>query len=290
MALQSFDTVQKLLKPFTWIVPGVLMGGEKRKSEKARLRKGINILISTPGRLVDHIKSTKNIHFRRIQWLILDEADRILDLGFEKDITVILNAINAECQERQNVLLSATLTEGVTWLADISLHDPVSISVLDESHDQSNPKSKAVPEAPPPRASDELDSFAIPASLEQYVTVVPSKLRLVSLAGFILQKCKFERDQKLIIFFSSCELVDFHYDLFLQTLLSGSGALAPGGLPRASTRLKFLRLHGDLEQEVSLSSWVGPGFPRDPAGPGKTVAKVGDPPEAKAGDAAVSTG
>ncbi|XP_066896509.1 ATP-dependent DNA helicase DDX31 isoform X3 [Kogia breviceps] len=249
LALQSFDTVQKLLKPFTWIVPGVLMGGEKRKSEKARLRKGINILISTPGRLVDHIKSTKNIHFRRIQWLILDEADRILDLGFEKDITVILNAINAECQERQNVLLSATLTEGVTWLADISLHDPVSISVLDESHDQSNPKSKAIPEASLPQASDELDSFAIPASLEQYVTVVPSKLRLVSLAGFILQKCKFERDQKMIIFFSSCELVDFHYNLFLQTLLSGSGALAPGALPCASTRLKFLRLHGDLEQE-----------------------------------------
>ncbi|KAJ8792425.1 hypothetical protein J1605_019644 [Eschrichtius robustus] len=290
LALQSFDTVQKLLKPFTWIVPGVLMGGEKRKSEKARLRKGINILISTPGRLVDHIKSTKNIHFRRIQWLILDEADRILDLGFEKDITVILNAINAECQERQNVLLSATLTEGVTWLADISLHDPVSISVLDESHDQSNPKSKAIPEASPPRASDELDSFAIPASLEQYVTVVPSKLRLVSLAGFILQKCKFERDQKMIIFFSSCELVDFHYNLFLQTLLSGSGALAPGGLPCASTRLKFLRLHGNLEQEVSLSSRVGPGFPRGPAGPGKNVAKVGDPPEAKAGDTAVSMG
>ena len=114
-----------------------------------RLRKGINILISTPGRLVDHIKSTKNIHFCRIRWLILDEADRwasprsmksrrkelfllsslqsllwmqskislfwnhrILDLGFEKDITVILNALNAECQKRQNVLLSATLTEG----------------------------------------------------------------------------------------------------------------------------------------------------------------------------------
>ncbi|XP_057580686.1 probable ATP-dependent RNA helicase DDX31 isoform X2 [Hippopotamus amphibius kiboko] len=249
LALQSFDTVQKLLKPFTWIVPGVLMGGEKRKSEKARLRKGINILISTPGRLVDHIKSTKNIHFRRIRWLILDEADRILDLGFEKDITVILNAVNAECQERQNVLLSATLTEGVTWLAAVSLHDPVSISVLDGSHEQSNPKSKAIPDASPPRASEELDSFAIPVSLEQHVTVVPSKLRLVSLAAFILQKCKFERDQKMIIFFSSCELVEFHYNLFLQTLLSGGGALAPGGPPSASTRAKFLRLHGDLEQE-----------------------------------------
>ncbi|XP_058300898.1 probable ATP-dependent RNA helicase DDX31 isoform X2 [Hylobates moloch] len=249
LALQSFDTVQKLLKPFMWIVPGVLMGGEKRKSEKARLRKGINILISTPGRLVDHIKSTKNIHFSRLRWLVFDEADRILDLGFEKDITVILNAVNAECQKRQNVLLSATLTEGVTRLADISLHDPVSISVLDKSHDQLNPKDKAVQEVCPPPAGDELDSFAIPESLQQHVAVVPSKLRLVCLAAFILQKCKFEKDQKMVVFFSSCELVEFHYSLFLQTLLSSSGAPASGQLPSASTRLKFLRLHGSMEQE-----------------------------------------
>uniref|UniRef100_A0A452UPB7 ATP-dependent RNA helicase n=1 Tax=Ursus maritimus TaxID=29073 RepID=A0A452UPB7_URSMA len=250
LALQSFDTVQKLLKPFTWIVPGVLMGGERRKSEKARLRKGINILISTPGRLVDHIKSTKNIHFRRIQWLILDEADRILDLGFEKDITVILNAINAECQKRQNVLLSATLTEGVTRLADISLLNPVRISVLDQHHGQSDPKGRAVPEASPLPAAGEPDSFAIPESLDQHVTLVPSKLRLVSLAAFILQQCKFEKDQKMIVFFSSCELVEFHYHLFVQTLLSCPGAPASGQLlPSASARLKFLRLHGNMEQE-----------------------------------------
>uniref|UniRef100_A0A8C5P1U0 ATP-dependent RNA helicase n=1 Tax=Jaculus jaculus TaxID=51337 RepID=A0A8C5P1U0_JACJA len=221
-------------EPFTWIVPGVLMGGEKRKSEKARLRKGINILISTPGRLVDHIKSTKNIHFSRIQWLILDEADRILDMGFEKDITVILNAINAECQKRQNVLLSATLTEGVTRLADISLQDPVSISVLDKNDDH-----------------NQLDSFAIPESLDQLVTLVPSKLRLVCLAAFILQKCKFEKDQKIIVFFSSCELVEFHYTLFLHTLMSSLGASDAGLLPSASSSLKFLRLHGGMEQEVN---------------------------------------
>ncbi|XP_077707332.1 ATP-dependent DNA helicase DDX31 isoform X1 [Canis aureus] len=249
LALQSFDTVQKLLKPFTWIVPGVLMGGEKRKSEKARLRKGINILISTPGRLVDHIKSTKNIHFCRIRWLILDEADRILDLGFEKDITVILNALNAECQKRQNVLLSATLTEGVTWLAGISLLSPVRISVLDEHHGQSDLKGRAVPEASPLPACGELDSFAIPESLDQHVTLVPSKLRLVTLAAFILQKCKFEKDQKMLVFFSSCELVEFHYHLFLQTLPSCSGTLASGRPPSASTQLKFLRLHGNMAQE-----------------------------------------
>ncbi|XP_053060426.1 probable ATP-dependent RNA helicase DDX31 isoform X5 [Acinonyx jubatus] len=249
LALQSFNTVQKLLKPFTWIVPGVLMGGERKKSEKARLRKGINILISTPGRLVDHIKSTKNIHFSRIRWLILDEADRILDLGFEKDITVILNAVNAECQQRQNVLLSATLTEGVTRLADISLLDPVQISVLDQHHGQSDPEQGTLPEVSPLPPDDELDSFAIPGSLDQHVTLVPSKLKLVSLAAFILQKCKFEKDQKMIIFFLSCELVEFYYHLFLRTLPACSGVPASRQPPSASTRFKFLRLHGNMEQE-----------------------------------------
>ncbi|XP_072488902.1 ATP-dependent DNA helicase DDX31 isoform X2 [Notamacropus eugenii] len=249
LALQSFDTIQKLLKPFTWIVPGVLMGGEKRKSEKARLRKGINILISTPGRLVDHIKSTKNIHFSRIQWLIIDEADRILDLGFEKDITVILNAINSECERRQNVLLSATLTEGVTRLADISLHNPVSISVSDEACEQRIKGCKAVNEASHLQTSAESDSFAVPEKLQQHVTLVPSKLKLVILAAFILGKCEFEKKQKLIVFFSSCELVEFYYHLFLQTLLGGSMAPASGQSPSASSRLKFLRLHGNMEQE-----------------------------------------
>ncbi|XP_054545189.1 probable ATP-dependent RNA helicase DDX31 isoform X2 [Talpa occidentalis] len=249
LALQSFDTVQKLLKPFTWIVPGVLMGGEKRKSEKARLRKGINILISTPGRLVDHIKSTKNIHFSRIQWLILDEADRILDLGFEKDVTVILNALNAQCQKRQNVLLSATLTEGVTRLANISLHDPVSISVQDDSGAPSTCGDRAMPAACPAPAGDQQAGFAIPVSLDQHVVLVPSKLRLVCLAAFILQKCQFEEDQKMIIFLSSCELVEFHYILFVQTLPSLSGAPDSGPLPSAAARLKFYRLHGALEQE-----------------------------------------
>ena len=88
-------------------------------------------------------------------------------------------------------VLSFSLSlQGVARLADISLHDPVSISVLDESHDLSSPESEAFLEASPPQATDELDGFAIPDGLEQHVVVVPSKLRLVCLAAFILQKCK----------------------------------------------------------------------------------------------------
>lgn len=88
------------------------------------------------------------------------------------------------------VLLFSLLLRGVTWLAGISLLSPVRISVLDEHHGQSDLKGRAVPEASPLPACGELDSFAIPESLDQHVTLVPSKLRLVTLAAFILQKCK----------------------------------------------------------------------------------------------------
>uniref|UniRef100_A0A8B9PAH8 ATP-dependent RNA helicase n=1 Tax=Apteryx owenii TaxID=8824 RepID=A0A8B9PAH8_APTOW len=235
--------------PFAWVVPGVLMGGEKRKSEKARLRKGINILISTPGRLVDHIKSTECIHFRRTQWLIIDEADRILDLGFEKDIAVILNALNAERETRQNVLLSATLTEGVTRLADISLNDPISISIADKIQDRLKPASQEGKEAISSSTFMDQENFAVPEKLKQYVIMVPSKLRLVTLAAFILEKCKFEKRNKMIVFFSSCEQVEFHYELLLKVLSGGLESEQRECLSVSSAHFQFLRLHGNMEQE-----------------------------------------
>uniref|UniRef100_A0A8B9EYG9 ATP-dependent RNA helicase n=1 Tax=Amazona collaria TaxID=241587 RepID=A0A8B9EYG9_9PSIT len=225
------------------------------KSEKARLRKGINILISTPGRLVDHIKSTECIHFRRTQWLIIDEADRILDLGFEKDVTVILNALNAEREVRQNVLLSATLTEGVTRLADISLNDPISISIADET--QIRPASQMDGQASSSSNCMEQENFAVPEKLKQYVMVVPSKLRLVTLAAFILEKCKFEKHHKMIIFFSSCEQVEFYYELLLKVLSGGLESEQPEHSSLSSARLQFLRLHGNMEQEVSIFKMSG---------------------------------
>ncbi|KAM8934432.1 ATP-dependent DNA helicase DDX31 [Pelodytes ibericus] len=233
LALQSFNTIQKLLKPFTWIVPGVLMGGEKRKSEKARLRKGINILISTPGRLLDHIKSTKNIHFTRVRWLIVDEADRILDLGFEKDVTAILNSLNSQCEERQNVLLSATLSQGVARLADVSLHDPVTVTVADDAHREA---MSAVKTEAKEGGADPC-SFAMPEQLCQHAVVVPVKLKLVTLAAFMMGKWKSERKPKMIVFFPSCELVEFHFTLLSSVLTSKNDPLV------------FLRLHGNMRQE-----------------------------------------
>ncbi|XP_051532078.1 probable ATP-dependent RNA helicase DDX31 [Myxocyprinus asiaticus] len=235
LALQSFQMFQKLLKPFTWIVPGVLMGGEKRKSEKARLRKGINVLISTPGRLVDHIKNTLSIAFSAVRWLILDEADRILDLGFEKDLTVILNSLNATGLARQNVLLSATLTEGLSHLASISMKDPVTIHVSEGREET----AEVCPQAAPQALSD---SYAVPERLQQHMVVVPSKLRLVCLATFILAKCKFKHGQKLIVFMSSCEAVEFLLTLFTEVLCEKTNTTS-------NKYLNFYRLHGNMKQE-----------------------------------------
>ncbi|XP_066509739.1 ATP-dependent DNA helicase DDX31-like [Hoplias malabaricus] len=241
LAQQSFQTFQRLLKPFTWIVPGVLMGGEKRKAEKARLRKGINILISTPGRLVDHIKNTLSIVFSAVQWLILDEADRTLDLGFEKDLTVILNALNAARTARQNVLLSATLTEGLSRLASISMTDPEYIQVSEGVGSLKASEPSALSSAVQPEPTD---SYAIPDKLQQHMVVVPSKLRLVCLGAFILAKCKFEKGQKLIIFVSSCEAVEF-----LVTLLSTVLCNKPSAMSKHQAAINFLRLHGNMQQE-----------------------------------------
>ncbi|KAM9858331.1 ATP-dependent DNA helicase DDX31 isoform 2-T2 [Aulostomus maculatus] len=229
LAQQTFQTFQKLLKPFTWIVPGVLMGGEKRKAEKARLRRGINILVSTPGRLVDHIKHTLNISFSAVRWLVLDEADRTLDLGFEKDLTFILNSVNLTGPSRQNILLSATLTHGVTRLSEVCLNDPVSIQM-------SGPTPSVTTD---PGLTSQSESFAVPEALVQFVVLVPSKVRLVCLAAFILDKCRFSQDNKLIIFVSSCEAVEFLHCLFTSVL---------AGMP-AEPRLNFLRLHGNMKQQ-----------------------------------------
>lgn len=239
LAQQTFKTFQKLLKPFTWIVPGVLMGGEKRKAEKARIRKGINILVSTPGRLVDHIKHTLSIAFSAVRWLVLDEADRTLDLGFEKDLTVILNSLNTTGPARQNVLLSATLTNGVTRLADVCLNDPVSIHVSGPpSNDFTTTTSTVTSD---PKATSQSESFAVPEALKQFVVVVPSKIRLVCLAAFILDKCKFSQNNKLIVFVSSCEAVEFLHSLFTAVLSGPSASHEP--------QLHFLRLHGNMKQE-----------------------------------------
>jgi hypothetical protein len=72
----------------------------------------VNILVSTPGRLVDHLGKTESLRLDHVEWVVLDEADRMLELGYERDVRAVLDALQMKNQlTRQSVLLSATLTQ-----------------------------------------------------------------------------------------------------------------------------------------------------------------------------------
>lgn len=69
------------------------MGGANRQTEAQKLAKGINIIVATPGRLLDHLQNTQDFLYKNLQCLIIDEADRILDIGFEEELKQIINIL-----------------------------------------------------------------------------------------------------------------------------------------------------------------------------------------------------
>lgn len=85
LAAQTLTVCETICRnTFHWLVPGSLLGEDRRKSEKAKLRKGLAIVIGTPGRLLDHLQRTESLLMAlkgKLEWLVLDEADRLLDLG-----------------------------------------------------------------------------------------------------------------------------------------------------------------------------------------------------------------
>lgn len=104
---------------------GVVYGGVDIKPQAEALRRGVEILIATPGRLLDHLEQ-RNTNLNQCSIVILDEADRMLDMGFLPDISRILNALP---KKRQNLMFSATFSPEIKRLAGNFLTDPVVIEV-----------------------------------------------------------------------------------------------------------------------------------------------------------------
>lgn len=103
----------------------VVFGGVKINPQMMRLRKGADILVATPGRLLD-LYSQNAIDFSQLEILVLDEADRMLDMGFIHDIRKILAILP---KQRQNLMFSATFSDDIRKLAKTIVHDPLEISV-----------------------------------------------------------------------------------------------------------------------------------------------------------------
>lgn len=104
---------------------GVVFGGVNINPQKTMLRKGLDILVATPGRLLD-LHQQKSVHFDKVDVLILDEADRMLDMGFIRDIRKVLALLP---KKRQNLMFSATFSDEIRALAKTICHKPAEIDV-----------------------------------------------------------------------------------------------------------------------------------------------------------------
>ncbi|KFK28452.1 hypothetical protein AALP_AA8G516100 [Arabis alpina] len=182
LAIQSYGVAKELLRYHSQTV-GKVIGGENRKKEAEILVKGVNLLVATPGRLLDHLENTNGFVYKNLKFLVMDEADRILEQNFEEDMKKIIKLLP---KTRQTSLFSATQTAKVEDLARVSLALPVYIDV------------------------DEGRKAVTNEGLEQGYCVVPSAKRLIFLITFLK---RFHAKQKIMVFFSTCKSTKFHAEL-----------------------------------------------------------------------------
>jgi len=182
LSMQTFGVVRELLKHHSHTY-GLVMGGANRQAESAKLAKGVNFLVATPGRLLDHLNNTKDFLFKNLQCLIIDEADRVLDIGFEEEMKQIVRILP---KKRQTMLFSATSTEKIEDLTRLALKkEPIVVGV-----------------------SDVVDEATV-EGLQQGYVVCPAEKRFLMLFSFL----KRNRKKKIMVFFSSCLSVKFHHEL-----------------------------------------------------------------------------
>uniref|UniRef100_A0A8V0ZNU6 ATP-dependent RNA helicase n=1 Tax=Gallus gallus TaxID=9031 RepID=A0A8V0ZNU6_CHICK len=182
LAMQTYGVLKELMNHHVHTY-GLIMGGSNRSAEAQKLGNGINIIVATPGRLLDHMQNTPGFMYKNLQCLVIDEADRILEVGFEEEMKQIIKLLP---KRRQTMLFSATQTRKVEDLAKISLKkEPLYVGV------------------------DDNKETATVDGLEQGYVVCPSEKRFLLLFTFL----KKNRKKKLMVFFSSCMSVKYHYEL-----------------------------------------------------------------------------
>lgn len=183
LSMQTFGVLKELMAHHSHTY-GLIMGGANRTVEAEKLAKGINIVVATPGRLLDHLQNTPEFLYKNLQCLIIDEVDRILEIGFEEDLKQIVNLLP---KRRQTMLFSATQTDKIDALTKLALKkEPIYVGV------------------------DDNKETATVTGLEQGYIVCPSEKRLLVLFTFL----KKNRKKKVMVFFSSCMSVKYHHELF----------------------------------------------------------------------------
>ncbi|HWU66274.1 MAG TPA: DEAD/DEAH box helicase, partial [Methylophilus sp.] len=138
LAIQVYDNIKTYAK-HTALRSLVVYGGVDIKTQTPHLKNGVEILVATPGRLLDHVEQ-KTLSLSQVQFLVLDEADRMLDMGFMPDLKRILALLP---KQRQNLMFSATFSDEIKKLADAFLNNPTLIEVARSNATNDNVEQKA---------------------------------------------------------------------------------------------------------------------------------------------------
>ena len=181
LAYQIFEVLRTIGKQHDFSA-GLIIGGKDLKFEWSRVS-GCNILICTPGRLLQHLDENPSFSVDNLQLLVLDEADRCLDLGFSTAINSIVSSLPAG---RQTLLFSATQTRSVSDLARLSLSSPVLVSVHENS------------------------AVTTPDTLRQSYIVTAAEHKINILWSFL----KSHRRKKIVVFLASCKQTKYYQEIF----------------------------------------------------------------------------
>ncbi|PZC75253.1 hypothetical protein B5X24_HaOG206515 [Helicoverpa armigera] len=183
LAIQTYTVLQELVAHHGNITYALVIGGENRKKQSLELSTGVHIVVATPGRLFDHMR-TKEFDYRNVCCLVLDEADKIFQYGFEEDLKQIINRLP---KHRQTMLFSATQSERTDALIKSAMKEKVHNINTDEDN---------------LRATVE--------GLKQGYAVCETEYRL----WWLHKLLKKTRNFKIMVFFSSCKSVEFHHEFF----------------------------------------------------------------------------
>ncbi|XP_071875779.1 probable ATP-dependent RNA helicase DDX10 [Bombus fervidus] len=205
LAYQIYETLRKVGRHHD-ISAGLIIGGKDLKFEKRRMDQ-CNIVICTPGRLLQHMDENPLFDCINMQVLVLDEADRCLDMGFEQTMNSIIENLPPK---RQTLLFSATQTKSVRDLARLSLKDPMYVSVHEHA------------------------THTTPEALEQSYIVCALEDKVSMLWSFIRNHLK----QKIIVFFSSCKQVKYVFEVLCR-LRPGISLLALYGTLHQLRRMEI---------------------------------------------------
>jgi ATP-dependent RNA helicase DDX31/DBP7 len=279
LASQTLSVLERLCQhSFGWLVPGCLTGGDTRKSEKARIRKGLGIVVATPGRMLDHLNKTESLLMSlkgNLEWLVLDEADRLLDMGLGDQVRQIVQRIkaneanNSSGSNWRSVLVSATVTPSVQALAKERILCGDKPWVWIKGGDEKKDVSVSASPSSTTTGKKEVDtkdnlSFAesTPRQLAQLHLTVSAKLRLTTLIAFLVQRV--HKQERTVVFMDTCASVDYYYKLLtvMDSILSADkdndaddADGAAGIFGRQST---IYKLHGSVpnaERQQVLSKF-----------------------------------